>query len=176
MIAFQIPILNEWMLWDHSAILTGQVWRIVTGNFTHTNLYHLGMNLIGLWLICYIFKPELRVKSFSLIVACLSFSVGTLLLITSMQIYVGLSGVLHGLFACYALTEYRKGNKNSLWLVLGLIIKIAWEQAFGSPTGSEALIGASVAINAHLFGCLTGFTLSFILFRPSQLIRQSKNS
>ncbi|MGO1191382.1 rhombosortase [Vibrio casei] len=175
MIFFQIPIINDWMLWDRDAILTGQVWRIVTGNFAHTNIYHLGMNLIGLWLICSIFRPELKPRSFLLIIGCLALAVGTLLLTTSMYIYVGLSGILHGLFACYALTEYRKGKKASLWLVLGLLTKILWEQLFGSPTGSEELIGASVAINAHLFGCLTGYILSFCLLKkPASPLKLSE--
>lgn len=160
MAIFQIPLLQTWMQWDSNLIASGQVWRIVTGNFTHTNIYHLGMNLIGLWLITSIFRSEFHTQTFIWLVMLLSTSVGLLLLTTPTQVYVGLSGVLHGIFGFYAMKEWRGGNRSSLFLAIGLVIKILWEQILGSPTDSEQLIGASVAINAHLFGTITGFILA----------------
>lgn len=161
----QIPVLQMIAQWDRSAIIDGQWWRIVTGNLTHTNLFHLGMNLFGLWFICFIFRAQLYWQSLLLLIIGLSFSVGGLLLLTSMQVYVGLSGVLHGLFAFYAIQEYRLGRKSSAYLVAGLVLKIIWEQCFGSPTGSESLIQAKVAINAHLFGAVAG-SLIATMIRP----------
>ena len=162
MAIFQIPLLQTWMRWDSDLIASGQIWRIVTGNFTHTNIYHLGMNLVGLWLITSIFRSEFHSQTFICLIMLLSTAIGLLLLTTPIQIYVGLSGVLHGLFGFYAVKEWREGNKSSLFLAIGLIIKILWEQLLGSPTGSEQLIGASVAINAHFFGTITGFILALI--------------
>lgn len=149
------------MQWEHDAIISGQWWRIVTGNFAHTNIYHLTMNLLGLWIICFIFRTHLKVKSFCCILLCLSTLIGISLLFTSIDIYVGLSGVLHGIFAYYALVEYRQGNKSSIWLVIGVVVKVLWEQVFGSQTGSEGLIGASVATSAHLCGVIGGLALGF---------------
>nr|WP_244943733.1 rhombosortase [Vibrio algivorus] len=156
------------MQWNHNAIMTGQWWRIVTGNLTHTNLYHLAMNVAGLWVISFIFRANLEARQFLLVFTGLCLSVGSLLLFTSMQIYVGLSGVLHGLFAFYALVEYRLGRKSNALLLTGLTAKILWEQWFGSATGSEALIGAKVAIDAHLFGAISGAVLAIIV-KPTQV-------
>ncbi|WP_225874251.1 MULTISPECIES: rhombosortase [Vibrio] len=167
MALFQLPTLHNWMLWDSHLIAGGQVWRIVTGNFTHTNLYHLGMNMAGLWLISYIFRAEFTIRTYTAVLLLLCLSVGSLLLLTSIQVYVGLSGVLHGLFGFYAIKEWRQGRKASLLLAIGLAVKITWEQCFGSPTGSEALIGAGVAINAHLFGSLTGLILALCFTHPA---------
>lgn len=164
----QLPSLQGWMQWDHNAIMTGQWWRIVTGNLTHTNLYHLSMNLLGLWIISFIFRAHIEARQFLLVFIGLCLSVGSLLLFTSMQIYVGLSGVLHGLFAFYALVEYRLGRKSNALLLIGLTAKILWEQWFGSATGSEALIGAKVAIDAHLFGAISGVVLA-VSIKPKQL-------
>ena len=156
----QLPSLHEWAQWDHNAIIEGQWWRIVTGNLTHTNLYHLGMNVGGLWIISFIFREQIYIRQFIVVFAGLCIAVGSMLLLTSMQLYVGLSGVLHGLFGFYAMQEYRLGRKSSLYLLIGLAAKIIWEQCFGSPTGTEALIHAKVAIDAHLFGSVFGVTLS----------------
>ncbi len=161
MAIFQVPLLQVWMQWDNDLIASGQIWRIVTGNFTHTNIYHLSMNLVGLWLITSIFRSEFHSQTFIWLVMLLSASIGLLLLTTPTQVYVGFSGVLHGLFGFYAVKEWRGGNKSSLILTIGLIVKILWEQLLGSPTGSEQWIGAIVAINAHLFGAATGIILAF---------------
>ena len=159
----QLPSLHEWAQWDHNAIIAGQYWKILTGNLTHTNLYHLGMNVFGLWIICFIFRAQVHPRQFLLILSGLCVAVGSLLLLTSMQLYVGLSGVLHGLFGFYATLEYRLGRKSSLYLIMGLIAKIIWEQCFGSPTGTEALIHAKVAIDAHLFGAVFGLVIAVLI-------------
>lgn len=164
----QLPSLQERMQWDHNAIMMGQWWRIMTGNLTHTNLYHLSMNVLGLWIISFIFRDHIKARQFLLVFIGLCFSVGGLLLLTSMQIYVGLSGVLHGLFAFYALVEYRLGRKSNALLLIGLTAKILWEQWFGSATGSEALIGTKVAIDAHIFGAISGAVIAIIV-KPMQV-------
>lgn len=169
----QLPSLHEWAQWDHNAIIAGQYWKILTGNLTHTNLYHLGMNVFGLWIICFIFRAQLHPRPFLLILSGLCVAVGSLLLLTSMQLYVGLSGVLHGLFGFYAMQEYHSGRKSSFYLVIGLALKIVWEQSFGSPTGTEALIHAKVAIDAHLIGAISGI-ISSVIFQTYQKIETKK--
>lgn len=161
-----------WSAWHQVDILQGQWWRIVTGNFTHTNLAHLVMNLAGLWVICYLFRP----RPFDLILALFlcSLGVGLLNLTTTMQGYVGLSGVLHGLFGYFALREYLPSKshlprrKSSGLLVLGLLAKIAWEQSMGAPESTSALIEAPVAIDAHLFGAGTGLLLALVMHLLTQ--------
>lgn len=162
---FQLPHLGYTLQWDHQAIISGEWWRIVTGNFTHTNLYHLIMNIFGLWIIGFIFRAQLESRSLLLIILGISTAIGSLLLLTDLSLYVGLSGVLHGLFGFYALKEYHSGRQSSLYLVIGLLIKILWEQNFGSPTGTQSLIDAPVALNAHLFGTLSGLILALLTGR-----------
>ncbi|WP_245879931.1 rhombosortase [Vibrio gangliei] len=164
MALLQLPSLHSWAEWNRLAMSNGQWWRIVTGNFTHTNLYHLAMNLSGLWLIHYIFRQHIQARTLFLVILLLSCAVGGLLLLSSLQLYVGLSGVLHGVFGFYALLEYQNGRKSSLLLVVGLVIKIIWEQILGSPTGSESFIEAPVATQAHLFGALSGLFFAWLYY------------
>nr|WP_237668338.1 rhombosortase [Vibrio toranzoniae] len=153
-VLFQLEPVQAWVVWDNNAIADGQWWRILTGNFSHTNYSHLVMNLAGLWIISYLFQPNKK----QLISALLFISVvtGLALLLSSIKVYVGLSGTLHGLFGLFALRETLNGRKSSWLLVVGLIAKIAWEQFVGPSSTTGELINARVAIEAHLAGALAG--------------------
>ncbi len=154
--------MQAWVIWDKSAIVDGQWWRILTGNFSHTNYSHLLMNLAGLWLISYLFQPTRKQLISALIL--ISLVTGLALLLSSIQVYVGLSGTLHGLFGLFALREALNGRKSSWLLVLGLVAKIAWEQLVGPSSTTGELINARVAIEAHLAGTLTGGSMAIISF------------
>nr|WP_237668567.1 rhombosortase [Vibrio toranzoniae] len=153
-VLFQLEPVQAWVVWDNNAIADGQWWRILTGNFSHTNYSHLVMNLAGLWIISYLFQPNKK----QLISALLFISVvtGLALLLSSIQVYMGLSGTLHGLFGLFALREALNGRQSSWLLVVGLIAKIAWEQFVGPSSTTGELINARVAIEAHLAGALAG--------------------
>ncbi len=75
-----------------------------------------------------------------------------------MERYVGLSGVLHGIFVWGAILDIKKGWNSGYLLLLGVIAKVAYEQIFGASADVEALINASVAIDAHLWGTVGGLT------------------
>ena len=156
----QIPDLQNWAVWHREAIYNGEWWRIVTGNFSHTNLAHLAMNMAGLVVICYLFKPT--VKALYTLLALLSLSVGVGLLVTPLDAYLGLSGVLHGLFAYWALTEWLSGRMSSVLLVLGVSIKVGWESVFGASASTQYLIAANVATEAHAIGVGAGFTFALL--------------
>ncbi|WP_165311838.1 rhombosortase [Vibrio ziniensis] len=164
----QFESISHVMIWQADAIANGQWWRIVTGNLTHTNFTHLMMNLLGLWVISYLFHPKTR--HFAVLTLLISIWIGISLLFTDMSNYLGLSGTLHGLFAFYALKEALGGRKSSWLLVLGVILKVVSEQLFGAPDSTAEMIHARVAIEAHLSGLLAGITLSVIEYINKRLI------
>ncbi len=129
------------------------------------------MNLAGLWIISYLFQPSKK----QLVVALLVVSLvnGVALLFSSIQIYVGLSGTLHGLFGLFALREALNGRKSSWLLVLGLVAKIAWEQLVGPSSTTGELINARVAIEAHLAGAIAGGFTAVISFLINKKMDQS---
>ncbi|PJC85385.1 rhombosortase [Vibrio sp. HA2012] len=156
----QLPELQSLAEWNKELIKQGQWWRILTGNYTHTNLPHMGMNLLALWLMGNLFRPA--VKNLLSVLSLISAIVGITLLLSSMQIYLGLSGILHGIFAYYALKEALSGRQSSWLLVAGISIKIGWEQWYGASADTASLIGARVAIEAHLIGGITGGLLTIV--------------
>lgn len=155
---FQLPTLQEWVEWNKLAIYSGQWWRIVTGNFSHTNLAHLAMNLAGLWVICYLFRP--RWRTLIAVVLASATIIGTGLLMTSLGQYLGLSGVLHAVFAFWALKEALEGRRSSWLLVIGGVAKVGWESIYGAPAATAALIEANVATQAHAIGLIAGLGLA----------------
>ena len=124
------------------------------------------MNLAGLWIISYLF--QLTRKQLTSALAVISLVTGLALLLSSIQIYVGLSGTLHGLFGLFVLRETLNGRKSSWLLVLGLVAKIAWEQLVGPSSTTGELINARVAIEAHLAGALAGGSMAIISFLMSK--------
>ncbi|SHO56029.1 hypothetical protein VQ7734_01792 [Vibrio quintilis] len=121
------------------------------------------MNLAALWLISLIFRPSPR-HALVIIGVC-SLSIGISLFWTDIIRYVGLSGVLHGLFAGYALLEILAGRRSSWLLLAGVAGKVGWEQCFGASPTTVALIQAPVAIQAHLAGFISGIVIVLIIHR-----------
>lgn len=119
------------------------------------------MNLAALWVICYLFRPNWRMLT---LVALFSATmIGTGLLLSSLSYYLGLSGVLHAIFAFWALRESLEGRKSSWLLVLGGVMKVAWELYFGGSAATSALIEANVAVQAHAIGLVAGLGLALLV-------------
>ncbi|WED22600.1 rhombosortase [Vibrio sp. JC009] len=165
----QIPALQSLTIWNADLIQSGQLWRVISGNFTHTNLYHLLMNMAALWVMGFLFKPS--AKSLLSLLVLLSAVVGCALLATEIDIYAGLSGTLHGLFAFYAAIEVSRGLRSSWLLILGVIAKVGYEQVFGAQESTAKLIEASVAIDAHLAGCIAGVIAATAVISYRKLAR-----
>jgi len=76
--------------------------------------------------------------------------------------YVGLSGVLHGIFVFGAIMDIKSKDKTGYLLFIGVWLKIAHEQIYGASTDVSDLIEASVAVDAHLWGAIGGLLFSII--------------
>lgn len=163
----QLPDIQSWLAWDRQAIQAGEVWRILTGNLTHTNWPHMIMNTLALAVISFIFRAHIHVKSYTWLILGLSAVVGIAILASDIRWYAGLSGVLHGLFAWGAVRDIQTRQKGGWLLLLGLGLKVGWEQIAGGSASSEALIGARVATEAHLAGALAGgvIALGYIIWK-----------
>lgn len=153
-LGLQYEPLQTMTIWGRTEIEHGQWWRILTGNFTHSNFAHLAMNLAGLWVIGFLFRPTSR--QLLSVFSVTGIVVGVAMLASDFDSYCGLSGTLHGLFAYGALNEWLNGRKSSGWLVLGVVAKVVWEQTLGAAEETEALIGVAVATGAHLAGLVSG--------------------
>ena len=144
--------------YDRNMIAQGEVWRLITGHLLHLNWPHFWLNMGGVLMVAIFFRHDCTVKQWLwlMVFSCLFVSAGLYLFDPKMLWYMGLSGVLHGLFMVGAWYERRRFALSGNILLLLLMGKLVYEQLGGGLASSEALIGAHVAVNAHLFGALAG--------------------
>ncbi|MCJ8270953.1 MAG: rhombosortase [Psychrosphaera sp.] len=155
------PASSELLRYHFDQIKLGEYWRLITGNFLHTNFIHLLLNCAGVLFIWVLHAEHYTVKSYFLVLiaCCLGNAVG-LYFFSDMQSYVGLSGALHGVIAWGAIKDIKTGERSGEWLLIGLIVKVTFENLVGPSDSVKELIGADVAVEAHLFGLVTGLVIA----------------
>lgn len=158
---------NLLLRYEDEAIKNGEVWRLITGNLVHLGWGHLIMNILGLGLIwglfssCFTTLPWLVIT----LISSLTVSVGLLIFAPQLQWYVGLSGVLHGLFLAGAIGGIRRGDQREAILLLAIVGKLIWEQVYGALPGSADMAGGPVIVDAHFYGAIGG-SIAALLFKP----------
>lgn len=157
---------TQTLVYQRQLITHGEVWRVFTGHILHTNGYHLLLNLAALLMLWALHGRFYSIKNYTaLFLFCsITTSVGLYYFEPTLRQYVGLSGVLHGIFVFGALMDIKAKDKTGYLLFLGVWLKIAHEQFYGASTDVSDLIEANVAVDAHLWGAVGGLLFSVIYF------------
>jgi len=150
--------LADRLRFDRELIDQGHLWLLLSGHFVHLNAQHLWLNLAGLVLVMVFFSRYCSVLIWLqvIIISALFVALGLYWLNEDIIWYVGLSGVLHGLFIVGAWYELKRYFNSGLVLLLLVIAKLTWEQVYGPMPGSESMTGGRVMVDAHLYGALGG--------------------
>jgi rhomboid family GlyGly-CTERM serine protease len=159
------PQSSDYLAFDRLQIQQFEWWRLISGNLLHTNINHLLLNLSAVFLLWALHGQYFNLKQYTLMFVILCFTTTLMIYIftPNLQWYVGLSGVLHGVFLIGAYFDIKQGLKTGWWLLIGVILKVSHEQYFGASQEIADLINASVAIDAHLFGSLSGLAIIGVL-------------
>ena len=171
------PSVDTLLAYRRSDISDGQWWRLITGNLLHTNHWHLLMNLAGLWVVLFLhhFHYQLRGLTVLFILLCLFEGIGLYLGYPQLLGYVGLSGMLHGLFTFGAVQDIRRKMRSGYLLLIGVIVKVGHEQFYGASDDVTAMIGARVATEAHLVGLICGLVCALLFFMlPRTMLTKEK--
>jgi rhomboid family GlyGly-CTERM serine protease len=145
--------------YDRAGLQAGEGYRLVTGHWVHLDWAHALLNVAGLWLLAVLDagRTGLRWQALRCLLLCLA--VGGALYACNPEVgwYVGLSGVLHGLFVIVLVQIVLRQRTDPLAaLVLALLIgKLAWEHYHGALT--QGLLQTPVIVAAHSYGALAGF-------------------
>lgn len=160
-------LLQSEFVFDRNAIHSGQWWKTISGNFTHSNIPHLLLNLSGLCLLMLLFIDSFTAKTFILSTLFLSFIVGLGLFYFTPELnrYYGFSGILYGLFFIAAVCAILQNDRfTGISVALLIAGKVIWDYFTGGNQSSAELIGIPVANDAHLYGFIGALIITVFLF------------
>lgn len=155
---------QEWLRLEREQAWA-EPWRLLGAHFVHLGWNHLGLNLAALALLWLLVGDARRRLdwAFAVLVVALGVSIGLLCCSPAVGWYVGLSGVLHGLFAAGAVANLRRLPVFALAIIGFLVAKLLVEQMGQGDMLTAQLIGGAVVVDAHLYGVLLGIGWGLIL-------------
>ena len=172
----QINWVDHWRF-NRELVEQGEVWRLFSSHSVHMNWPHWALNMMGLAIVAFFFSSHASFKQWFAVIlvsACV-INIGLWHWMPEIRSYVGLSGVLHGLFLYGALREIRFYPVSGYVLTTVLIAKLVWEFFNGALPGSEDMTGGRVLTEAHLLGAIGGIMV-WIAGYLSQLRTLSLNN
>ena len=160
MVVSAVPVLSRWMVFDRAAIIGGQWWRLITGNWVHFSADHLLADTVAVGMAGALIERREGMRSFWLYAAAAAVvGLAVLFLAPEVAQYGGLSGVACGAFGYLALNEIKRSSARR-WLpmlVLALLVaKVGWEYATGHALFVNMHDGTMVLPLAHAAGLLSG--------------------
>jgi rhomboid family GlyGly-CTERM serine protease len=161
---------RELLRYDRAGLAAGQWWRLLTAHLVHLDLEHAGLNSLGLVLMWALFARDYEPRQWVVIVLATigAIDVGLWLRDSTVLWYVGSSGALHGVMAAGTLAHLRRRDLDGWILVAFIVVKLSFEQGAGALPFAGS--GASVVVDAHLYGVLGGTaTAAFLKSRPEPL-------
>ena len=169
--------ITQAFVYQRELIIQGEIWRLFTGHILHTNGFHLLLNLAALIMLWALHGRFYTIKNYTALFLFCSIvtSLGIFYHSPLLMQYVGLSGVLHGIFVFGATMDIWSKDKTGYLLFIGVWIKIAHEQVYGASSDVSELIEANVAIDAHLWGAIGGLIFS-IVYLVKRIKENKKNN
>jgi len=166
---FLLPeTLKMSLVYDRSAILSGELWRLLSGQFMHLEVGHLALNMSGLllfWLLFAEHAPGFRYLAVVVIIA-LGANMGMLVTDPNVVYYVGFSGTLYGMFAWGALSNVLQQVKLGWILLLGITGKAVYDYWLAPAAIEQGIVvvptESDLAVSAHFYGVVTGIVLAFV--------------
>lgn len=164
------PYTNKWKaLLTFSKSKPEQLWRFVTGHFTHWSWEHLILNLFGLVIFYFLFKKDvsrhshlgLQILTVKSLISALTF----ILLITnfyiffyySFEYYLGFSSILYGLYSYCAVRCLVIDKVINGFILLTIFSQI---QPWFTTYNSSTLIGLTSATDVHTIAVTSGLVLA----------------
>jgi rhomboid family GlyGly-CTERM serine protease len=144
---------RELLRYDRSGLARGEWWRLLTAHAVHLDLRHALLNALGLALMWALFARDYSPRAWAGIVlgAVAGIDAGLWLADSTVEWYVGSSGVLHGVMSAGALAKARRGEWEGAALGALLVVKLAYEHWAGALPFAGT---TAVVVDAHLYGVL----------------------
>ncbi len=151
------PSWSAGLIYDRSAILSGELWRMFTGHWVHFSASHLFYDLLAFGIAGWIIETR-RLPHFGWLCLLAPWLISTILLLfePQMKLFGGLSAlattalVYLALFGLHAATPWR-------WVCLAVLLGIAGKILFEMTTGCMMFASAGnvpvvVSATSHMAG------------------------
>jgi rhomboid protease GluP len=149
-------------------VVSGEWWRIITANFLHMGILHLGMNMLAL---LYLGKfVEYRLGALKYFLAYLLAGIGSMALVTYVdikwvtepQITVGASGAIMGMLGTMG-AIHLSGWRQSKVAAAGrqfqtVLFSVGFQLVFDITNGHTSIVG-------HFSGLIIGFLVGLVLLQ-----------
>jgi rhomboid family GlyGly-CTERM serine protease len=148
--------------YERTGIAQGQLWRLLSAHWVHLDLRHALVNIAGFALLWALFARDFSPRQWLVILAAavIAIDAGLWFRDSTIQWYVGSSGVLHGILAAGTLAHLRRGEPDG-WVLAGILAaKLLYEQRVGPLPFSGS---RDVVVDAHLFGVIGGLAAALAL-------------
>ena len=177
------PALASHLVYDRGAVLEGELWRLVTGNWVHFSLAHFALDIAALAVVGLILERRGAAR-FALLCLIAAASAGIAIHIASPELarYGGLSGVVTAAFVYLALrglTEPTSARWPYALLAAALACKLGFELGGGRLALALPEDGSFVpAPMSHVGGALAGslFLLAELGARSRRIVAPALNA
>jgi len=160
------PGSADWLQYDRTAILHGEVWRVLTGHLVHWSGNQLFWDGLALGFLGWLCERD-ALASFlrCFVVSAILISLVLWFAAPWMATYRGLSGIDSALFALVAVRLGREAFFDRQWFKLTLIaivaggfaLKVGYEFASGATLFVDSSGGGMIPVPlAHVVGALVG--------------------
>jgi rhomboid family GlyGly-CTERM serine protease len=162
----------EYFSVDRSELQDGEYWRFWTGQLVHSSWTHLILNMVGLIVLQQMFGNELNFVTWAwgytvialvISICWLAFGKLSWLPFGGYDYVVGLSAMLHGLFAYAACLAMRRDGMLAAGVLLIIGAKVVWENMYGPSELTADLIDLPIAVATHLYGFVGGLILGTVM-------------
>jgi rhomboid family GlyGly-CTERM serine protease len=160
------PAATAQLEYDRALIVTGEVWRLLTCQWTHCSGSHLFMDVLVLLFAGTVYQLRGgRRLGLCLVASATLIPAGLWVLLPEMARYRGLSGIDVAVTALLAISMLREGISSSdklatvtpALLVAAIVVKIGYEVCSGQAVFVDAAVDGLVPVPmAHLLGAMIG--------------------
>lgn len=148
--------LGGFAQYDRSAVLRGEVWRLVTGHFSHWSLSHLGFDLFAFVVLGAICEPRDR-RLFVTVMLATTLAVSLFLAFRAdVESYRGLSAIDSALWMLAVFDLGRRRPRLAVSLSALFLAKVMVE----SRSGALFVDGMTVLPVVHLIGAAVGLIMA----------------
>lgn len=146
--------LAQLLRYDRAAVAAGEWWRLLSGNFVHLGWWHLVFNVASLALLVLLCPERLSPQEWLRRVLFIGTGMSLCLywLTPGLQTYVGLSGLVYGLFVLGLGRQALNRDEIGIACLLFVLVRIGWELVHGASASETELLGGGVVAESHLYG------------------------